>query len=95
MDLLTWRELDAARPAILFWRTANGEEVDFVNERSGKLLGIEAKATTNPGYNDSEGLRAFLQEYGGDVVGGILLHGGEETFWISERVLAAPWWKVI
>jgi hypothetical protein len=94
-DLLTWREFDPARPAILFWRTANGEEVDFVIERNGKLLGIEVKATTNPGYNDSKGLRAFLQEYGDDVVGGILLHGGDETFWISERVLAAPWWKVI
>ncbi len=95
MDLLAWREIDTARPAVLFWRTANGEEVDFVIERNGKLLGIEVKATTNPGYNDSKGLRTFLQEYGDDALGGILLHGGEDTFWISERVLATPWWKVI
>lgn len=94
-DLLAWREIDTARPAILFWRTANGEEVDFVIERNGKLLGIEVKATTNPGYNDTKGLRLFMQEYGDDVAGGLLLHGGEDTFWISERVLATPWWKVI
>ena len=94
-DLLAWREIDAARPNILYWRTSTGEEVDLVIERKGKLLGIEVKATTNPGYNDTKGLRLFLHEYGDDAIGGVLLHGGEETFWISERVLAAPWWKVI
>lgn len=95
MDLLAWRELDAARPAILFWRTATGDEVDFVIERTGKLLGVEVKATANPGYNDTKGLRAFLQEYGDDAVGGLLLHGGDEIYWAAERVLAAPWWRVV
>lgn len=28
--------------------------------------------------NDSKGLRAFQQEYADEVLGGILLHGGEE-----------------
>jgi hypothetical protein len=36
-----------------------------------------------------------LQEYGDDALGGLLLYGGERIFWISERVLAAPWRKVI
>jgi uncharacterized protein len=94
-DLLAWREIDAARPAILYWRTSSGEEVDFVIERQGKLLGIEIKSTDNPGYNDSKGLRMFMDEYGSDVVGGILLHTGKKTFWISEGILAMPWWKVI
>jgi uncharacterized protein len=94
-DLLAWRELDSARPSILYWRTASGDEVDFIIERNGKLLGIEVKATTNPGYNDTKGLRVFLEEYGDDALGGVLLYGGNRTFWISERVLAVPWWKVI
>jgi predicted AAA+ superfamily ATPase len=94
-DLLAWRETDPARPAILYWRTSSGDEVDFVIERQGTLLAIEVKATNNPGYNDAKGLRTFLQEYGDDALGGLLLYGGERIFWISERVLAAPWWKVI
>jgi predicted AAA+ superfamily ATPase len=94
-DLLAWRETDTARPAILYWRTSSGDEVDFVIERQGRLLAIEVKATSNPGYNDVKGLRTFLQEYGDDALGGLLLYGGERIFWISERVLAAPWWKVI
>jgi predicted AAA+ superfamily ATPase len=94
-DLLAWREMESTRPAILFWRTSTGEEVDFVVESKGKLLGIEVKATRNPGLNDSRGLRAFLDEYGASAVGGLLLHGGDAVFWIADRVLAAPWWKVI
>jgi predicted AAA+ superfamily ATPase len=94
-DLLAWREIDAARPAVMYWRTSSGDEVDFVIESQGKLLAIEVKATSNPGYNDAKGLRTFLQEYGDDVLGGVLLYNGERTFWISEGVLAAPWWKII
>jgi predicted AAA+ superfamily ATPase len=94
-DLLAWRETDTSRPAILYWRTNAGDEVDFVIERQGKLLAIEIKATSNPGYNDTRGLRSFLQEYPTDALGGLLLHGGENTFWLSEGVLAAPWWKII
>jgi uncharacterized protein len=94
-DLLAWRELQSMRPSILFWRTSTGEEVDFVVEAKGRLLGIEVKATRNPGLNDARGLRAFLGEYGASALGGLLLHGGDGVFWIADRVLAAPWWKVI
>ncbi len=94
-DLLAWRETETGRPTIMYWRTSAGEEVDFVVESKGKLLGIEVNATRNPGYNDVRGLRTFLQEYGDEATGGLLLHGGEDTFWIADRVLAAPWWKVI
>lgn len=94
-DLLVWREAETMRPAILYWRTSAGDEVDFVIEWQGKLLGIEVKATANPGYNDAKGLRAFLQEYADTALGGVLLYGGEKIFWISEGVLAVPWWKVI
>lgn len=94
-ELLAWREIDAARPAILYWRTAAGEEVDFVIEWKGKLLGVEVKATRHPGYNDSKGLRVFLKEYGDDALGGLLLHDGDQTFRVSQRVLAVPWWKIV
>lgn len=94
-DLLAWREMESSRPAILYWRTAAGQEVDFVIEAKGTLLGIEVKGKRNPGLNDTSGLRAFLKEYGASVLGGLLLYGGDDVFWIADRVLAAPWWKVL
>lgn len=94
-DLLAWRETDAGRPSILYWRTSTGEEVDFVIERQGRLLPVEVKATTNPGYADARHLRTFLSEYRGETAGALLLHAGRETFWISEGVLATPWHTVV
>lgn len=94
-DLLAWRETQPGRPSILYWRTDGGAEVDFVIEWNGRLLPIEVKATTRPGYDDARHLRTFAAEYGNDVLGGLLLHDGEETSWVSEGILAVPWWKVI
>ncbi|MDB4915440.1 MAG: ATPase [Gemmatimonadetes bacterium] len=94
-DLLAWRETDVARPAVMYWRTSGGEEVDFVVERKQRVLAVEVKATSNPGYADARHLRSFLIEYADTAVGGLLLHDGTETFWLSDRVLAAPWWKVV
>lgn len=93
-DLLAWKETQASRPEVLYWRTASGEEVDIVVEYKGKLLPIEVKATSNPGYKDAKHLRTFVNEYKDETVGALLLHDGDTTFWISEKVLAAPWWKV-
>lgn len=45
--------------------------------------------------NDSKGLRTFRDEYRAEAPGGLLLHGGDKTYWVAESVLAAPWWKVI
>jgi len=94
-DLLAWRETEVTRPNVLYWRTSTGEEVDFVVERKGRLLAVEVKATSNPGYADARHLRTFLSEYGSTVQGALLLHDGDEITWVSERVLAAPWWTVI
>ena len=40
-------------------------------------------------------MRVFLDEYGDRASAGLLLHTGEQAFWIAERVLAAPWWMVL
>jgi predicted AAA+ superfamily ATPase len=94
-DLIAWRELVTPRPEVLYWRTQNQEQVDFVIEAGATLLPIEVKATTRPSYSDARHLLTFASEYGDAVPGGLLLHTGEETFWLVERILAAPWWRVL
>lgn len=93
-DLLAWRELEPYRPEILYWRTVKGAEVDFVIEWRGKLLRIEVKAATSVGYRHGLHLKTFMSEYP-EAVGGLVLYDGEETFWLSDRILALPWWRVI
>ena len=95
IDLLVWRDGQVPAPEVLYWRTTTDLEVDFVIEAGDRLLPIEVKATANPGYADTRGLRAFRDEYPEQFAGGLLLHGGNRTQWMSDRILAAPWWRVL
>jgi len=94
-DLLAWRDSQIPRPEVLYWRTTTDLEVDFVVEHEDKLLAIEVKATTKPVRADVRSLVAFRDEYGSRVHGALLLHGGQETEWLADGVLAVPWHQVI
>ncbi len=80
---------------MLYCRTATGIEVDFVIETPDRLLPIEIKATARIATADAKGLEAFLDEYPDLVDGALLIHSGNETFPLTHRVLATPWWRVI
>ncbi len=95
LDLLAWRDSRAERAGLGYWRTVNGEEVDFIIEAGGKLLPIEVKATARPRLADAVHLRAFGTEYGKKARAGLLLHTGSMVEWLAPNVLAAPWWKVM
>jgi hypothetical protein len=94
-DLLAWRDARLERAEIGYWRTASGEEVDFVIEAGGKLLPIEIKAGARPRLADGAHLRSFRKEYGKRVRAGLLLHTGSAVEWLAPDVLAAPWWRVL
>lgn len=94
-DLLAWRDARLERAELMYWRTVNGEEVDFVIEATGRFLPVEVKATTRPRLSETAQLRAFRTEYGPQSRAALLLHGGSMLAWIAPGVLAAPWWKVI
>ncbi len=94
-DLLVWRETLPRRAEIMYWRTSNGEEVDFVVETGDHLLAIEVKATTRPRLGDAANLRVFLSEYADRNPAALLLHAGETTEWLAPNVLAVPWWRIL
>ena len=94
-DLLVWRETLTPRADVMYWRTSNGEEVDFVVEAGDKLLPIEVKSTTQPRFADGTHLRAFCAEYPERTETALLLHDGERIEWIAANVLAVPWWRVL
>lgn len=95
LDLLSWRDARAGRAEVLFWRTSKGYEVDAVIREGERVLPVEIKATRHPSTRDVASLRVFLDEYSDRAAAGLLLHTGEQTFWIASNVLAAPWWKVV
>jgi predicted AAA+ superfamily ATPase len=94
-DLLAWRDARLERAEVSYWRTAIGEEVDFVIEAGGHLLPVEVKASARPRLGDAAHLRAFRTEYGKKARAGLLLHSGSTLEWLAPDVLAAPWWRVL
>jgi predicted AAA+ superfamily ATPase len=94
-DLLAWRDARLERAEIGYWRTAIGEEVDFVIEAGGRFLPVEVKAGARPRLADARHLRTFRAEYGKKSRAGVLLHTGSTLEWLAPDVLAVPWWKVL
>ena len=78
---------------LYFWRTQNGQEVDFVVEHGRRLLAVEVTETTQVSYNDANALRVFLDEYP-EAAGGLLLYGGNAIRRLGERIVALPWTMV-
>ena len=97
IDLLAWRSTVTPRPDILYWRAATGDalEVDFVIETAKQLLPVEVKSGGTVLPRDARGLQRFLADNPKQARAGMILHDGDDTFWLADNVLAAPWWTVI
>jgi predicted AAA+ superfamily ATPase len=80
---------------VLYWRTAVGDEVDFVIEHRDRLLPMEVKASERARVEHGRHLQSVQREYGSRARAGLVLHTGNAVEWLAPRVLAAPWWRVI
>lgn len=94
-DLLAWQGVQANSPGVHYWRTSKGAEVDFVIDDGERLLPIEVTTTTQPSMRDMASMRAFLDDNADRARAGLLLHTGDQTFWIAKDILAAPWWRIL
>lgn len=77
------------------YRTQTGVEVDFLLEdRAGRLTGIEVKASASVDASDFKGLRHLQDSEPEAFQRGIVLYGGRERVAFSERLMAVPlsWW---
>jgi predicted AAA+ superfamily ATPase len=88
-QLDAWRETVAPRPELLYWRTADGQEVDLVVEHRRRLLPIEIKTASVVRAGDLTGLERFLDDYR-TAHWGLVLHGGDDAYLAAPRIVAAP-----
>ena len=79
------------RPQMFHFRSHTGQEVDFVLEdKAGRLVGIEVKKTASPGLNDFKGLRYLAEQTGERFVRGLLLYTGTSTVPFGPNLQAVP-----
>jgi hypothetical protein len=76
---------------LFHFRTHAGREVDVVMEdRRGRIAGVEVKAATSVSKKDFAGLEALAQETGKRFVRGCVLYTGEGAVAFGERLCALP-----
>lgn len=85
---LSWSK---AQPHMLHYRSVAGQEVDLVLEDpSGRVVGVEIKASATIGPGDFRGLRALAQDTGARFHRGVLLYTGTESVPFGARLHALP-----
>lgn len=88
MKLSTW---SAIRPAFYHYRTKDQDEVDLVLEdRRGRIVGIEVKASATVTQSDFRGLRQLKEALGERFACGLVLHDSDRATPFGENLYAAP-----
>ena len=84
----TWSGVQAEA---LYWRTASGQEVDVVLEdRSGRIAGIEIKAAATLSSSDVRGLQALANTAGKNWLRGVVLYAGSEVVPFASNIHGVP-----
>ncbi len=91
MELRKQASWSTTRPEIFYWRTASGQEADIVLEdRTGRLAGIEVKAAATPSGGDVRGLQALATAAGKKWIRGVVLYAGAEVIPFSNNLHGVP-----
>ena len=84
----TWSGVQAE---VLYWRTASGQEVDVVLEdRAGRIAGIEIKAAATLSSSDVRGLQALANTAGKNWLRGVVLYAGSEVVPFASNIHGVP-----
>lgn len=88
LKLASWSE---RRLSFSHYRTKDRDEVDVVIEdRRGRIVGIEVKASATVKSDDFKGLRQLQQAVGDRFVRGLVLHDHDRVTPFGEKLQAAP-----
>ena len=85
---VTWSQ---HQPSLFHFRTQTGQEVDILLEdRAGRLVGIEVKTAASARSGDFKGLRLLSQELGDRFLRGVVLYTGQEIIPFAKNLHAIP-----
>lgn len=91
MELLKQTAWSRSRPRLYHFRTSSGQETDLLLEdRKGRLVGIEVKDSASANADDFRGLRAMHELVGDRFVRGVVLHTGTESIAFGDALFALP-----
>jgi predicted AAA+ superfamily ATPase len=77
-------------PALYFWRTAAGSEVDLVVETPAGPIPIEIKASATARPDMARGVSAFRRDFGARAGNGCVIYTGSVTLPLGDNTRALP-----
>lgn len=84
----SWSKFDLS---LYHYRSASGQEIDFIVERSdSKLAAIEVKATARIQAGDFNHIKAFADDVGEKFKTGVVLYTGKEIIPFAKDLFALP-----
>ncbi|MFH1466224.1 MAG: ATP-binding protein [Pseudomonadota bacterium] len=90
-EILRLRDLSAGRPVAFHFRVHGGREVDLVLEdRAGRLVGIEVKAAATVTGRDFGGLRTLQEAVPERFLAGAVIYTGPEVLPFGQDLYAVP-----
>lgn len=76
---------------LMHYRTATGMEVDFIlQDRQGRVVGVEVKSATQARADDFRGLRHLREVLGSQFYRGIVLHAGTQSVAFDPQLASVP-----
>jgi hypothetical protein len=77
-------------PAMYYWRTSHGSEVDLIIETQSGLLPLEIKQTETPRPEMAKGIASFKVDFGKKAASGYVVFPGEVVLPLAENISALP-----
>ncbi len=79
---------------LLYYRTSDGAEVDFIVQTNRELIPIEVKWTDHPRQNDTRHLKTFIAEQSNRCTHGYLVSRCPYMLDLGNHITAIPWWMI-
>jgi len=79
---------------LLYYRTSDGAEVDFIVQTNRELIPIEVKWTDHPRQNDTRHLKTFIAEQSNRCTSGYLVSRCPYMLDLGNHITAIPWWML-
>jgi predicted AAA+ superfamily ATPase len=91
MELLKQASWSKFNLSLYHYRSASGQEIDFIIERSdGKFVAVEVKATAKIMASDFNHIKSFADETGKKFLRGIVFYTGREAIPFAKNLSALP-----
>jgi predicted AAA+ superfamily ATPase len=83
-ELMKSRFNQGERPDLFFWRDSNGNEVDVIGERGGKLMPLEIKSGKTLTSESTKNLKRYISLAKDKCTSPTLIYGGEESYTLNK-----------